>query len=421
MRILFLTQVLSYPLVGGAKIRAYYVLRQLAQRHEVTLVSFRRADDRQEDAAHLEQFCAAVYTVPLARSAWQDARALLASLVSDQPLVIARDRIAVMEALLARLVQSAPFDAVHADQTAMGQYALFAQAAQARHGPPPRILLDQHNALYLLVARQARYERGPHRRWLWRREARRLARYEAELLPRFDHILTVTAEDRQALLRLLPAGQAEQTVHKLSALPICVDPPSRPPLPRHDWEPRIIHLGTMFWPPNVEGVLWFAEEVLPLIVQQVPNACFTIAGKQPPESVQRLALDGAPLAGHIEVTGFLPNAEPLLATSRVFVVPVRAGGGMRVKIIDAWQWGLPLVSTTIGAEGIATRPGENILLADEAQAFADAVVRVLTDADLARRLRANGRAWVEEHYDWRKVYPQLDTIYQTLGHSTLQR
>lgn len=419
MRILFLTQVLPYPLVGGAKIRAYYVLRQLAQQHQITLVSFRRADDRQEDVAHLEQFCAAVYTVPLSRSARQDARALLTSLVSDQPLVIARDRIPVMEALLARLVQDAPFDAVHADQTAMAQYALYAQTVQARHSRPPRILLDQHNALYLLVTRQARYERGPLRRWLWRREARRLARYEADLLPRFDHILTVTAEDRAALLRLLPPAAAESAAHKLTALPICVDPGARPPLPRRDREPRIIHLGTMFWPPNVEGVLWFANEVLPLIVQQVPDACFTIAGKQPPESVQRLALDGAPLARHVEVTGFVPNAEPLLASSRVFVTPVRAGGGMRVKIIDAWQWGLPLVSTTIGAEGIATRPGENILLADEPQPFADAVVRVLTDADLAQRLRANGRAWVEAHYDWRSVYPRLNAIYQALERSNI--
>jgi glycosyltransferase involved in cell wall biosynthesis len=166
----------------------------------------------------------------------------------------------------------------------------------------------------------------------------------------------------------------------------------------------------------VEGVLWFAREVLPLVLRETPHARLTVAGKGPPAPVQALAKPGSPVHGHVTVAGFVPDALPLLQRARVFIVPVRAGGGMRVKIVDGWQWGLPIVSTSIGAEGIDTRPGENILLADSPEAFAAAVVRVLKDDRLAAALRSDGRRWVETRYNWRTVYPaRVDPVYARLG------
>jgi polysaccharide biosynthesis protein PslH len=410
LNILFLTQVLPYPLVGGAKIRAYYLLRQLAKSHLVTLVSFVRDDDRPEHVAHLLTFCQAVHTVPMARSWVKNVRSLAESVLTGRPLVVVRDRLPAMQALLKRLVREGSFDVIHADQTAMAQYAHFAQAAQQATSFRPRLILDQHNALHLVVRRQAGFEKGPVR-VLWKREAGRLATYEADLCRQFDHILTVTEEDRIALLGLLPEEEAATLSERFAVLPICVDPAGQLPLAQKGDRPQIIFLGTMFWPPNVEGVLWFAREVMPLILARVPETHFVVAGKDPPPAVQALAADGSPLTGRIEVTGFLSDARPLLSSSQVFVVPLLAGGGMRVKIVDAWMWGLPVVSTTIGAEGIETRPGENILLADEPVAFADAVVRILTDPALGKKLSVNGRQWLETHYDWRTVYPQIDEIY----------
>jgi glycosyltransferase involved in cell wall biosynthesis len=412
-RVLFLTQVLPFPLVGGAKIRAYYMLRQLAQSHEVTLVSFTRADDQAEDIAHLRQFCAAVHTVPMRRSLIKDGAALLESVAGDSPLVIARDRLPEMELLLRSLVGKEGYAVIHADQTSMAYYALYARDA---HGAEKRPLtvLDQHNALYLVVERQAAYERNRFKRLLWRREARQLADYEASLCLAFDEVMTVTEEDRRVLLGLLPAELAAEREGHLTAVPICVDPAELPVIEHIDQGPRILHLGTMFWPPNIEGVLWFAQAVLPHVLREVPEARFTIAGKNPPPEVQALGAASAPLAKHVEVTGFVPDPQILLATSRVFVVPLLAGGGMRVKILDGWQWGLPIVSTTIGAEGILTEPGENILLADEPQAFAAAVVRLLQDDDLVCRMRENGRQWVQTHYNWREVYQRVDGVYERL-------
>ena len=413
LKILFLTQVLPYPLVGGAKIRAYYILRHLAEHHQVTLVSYVRDDDGQDEIRHLRQFCHAVHTIPISRSHLKNGWSLLQSLVRGQPLIIVRDRLPEMETMLRGLVQMTPFDVIHADQTAMAQYALFARDASDEE-KRPRTLLDQHNALYLLVQRQARYERGRLKRLLWTRESRLLSQYEATLLREFDEVLTVTANDRQALLHLLDKQERMRREEHITVLPICVDPASQPLLPREETAPQIIHLGTMFWPPNIEGVLWFANEVLPRIVTAVPGATFVVAGKDPPHAVKALTSSASPLSAHIQVTGFVADPAPLLAGSHVFVVPLLAGGGMRVKILDAWQWGLPVVSTTIGAEGILQQPDENILLADEPHPFADAVIRLLTNPDLANKLRRNGRSWVEQYYDWKTVYKNLDAIYKLL-------
>jgi glycosyltransferase involved in cell wall biosynthesis len=177
----------------------------------------------------------------------------------------------------------------------------------------------------------------------------------------------------------------------------------------------------MFWPPNADGILWFAKEILPLVRQQVPDARLYIVGKNPPKEVVRLQYpegklptDHQPSAiGHqpIVVTGYVKDTTPYFANSAVFIVPLQAGGGMRVKILDAWARGIPVISTTIGCEGVEVRDGENILIADTPQDFAQAVVRAIRDEELARRLAANGRQWVEEKYDWRIVYPKLDEVY----------
>jgi glycosyltransferase involved in cell wall biosynthesis len=226
----------------------------------------------------------------------------------------------------------------------------------------------------------------------------------------FDALLTVTEEDRQHLLALFPPDERERLADRFTVVPICADPEQVSPVIHHDsGAPTVLHLGTMFWPPNVNGVLWFAREVLPLIHQHVPQAQFVVVGKNPPPEVQALAADL-----RVQVTGYVADASPYLEASDAFIVPLHAGGGMRVKIVDAWLWGLPIVSTSIGAEGIQVRDGENLLLAEDAPAFARATVRLLTDSDLNRRLRVNGRAWVEEHYAWQTVYQQVDEVYDRL-------
>jgi glycosyltransferase involved in cell wall biosynthesis len=172
----------------------------------------------------------------------------------------------------------------------------------------------------------------------------------------------------------------------------------------------VTFLGGLHWPPNAEGVLWFAREVWPTVWRQVPDALFTIIGKNPPETLTKLQETGEP--SRIEITGYVEDLEPYLASTAAFIVPLQAGGGMRVKIIDAWSWGLPVVSTTIGAEGICYQAGSDLVIADEADAFGAAVIRLLQDKRLAERLGKAGRLTIEESYDWRQVYPAWDDVYE---------
>jgi glycosyltransferase involved in cell wall biosynthesis len=413
-KVLYLTQVLPYPLDAGPKVRAYHMLRHLAGKHSVTLVSFVRPDDLPSSIHHLEGICSEVHTAPIVRSVARNIRAGMKGLATGLPVVVARDEMGDMFGLLERLASSDTHDIVHADQLSMAGYAQFAAHASRSR---PKTLLDEHNAIYVLANRIAANERNPLRRLVARREARAFKRYEAGMLRSFDRLLTVTHEDRDRLLALVPEEERPGLAARMAVVPICVDVQETLPIPRRpDGPPLILHLGTMFWPPNVEGVLWFATQVFPLVRKSIPDARFRIVGKKPPASVSDLTADP-----QIEVTGYVTDPTPHLASTDAFVVPLHAGSGMRVKILDAWAWGLPVVSTAIGAEGIDVCPGENILIADgnpsderDPQSFADSVVRVLSDRSLNSKLRSAGRAYVENRYSWQAVYATVDAVYDSL-------
>ncbi len=416
MRILFLSQILPYPLDAGPKIRAYYMLRHLAQAHDVTITCFVRADNLVDEVEHLRRFCEAVHTVPMRRSRTKDGGFLLSSMLTNRSFIIGRDTVPAMQGLVDGLVREAqaagrPFDAVHSDQLWMAQYALrvaqhamLPAAADAARPHRIRKVLDQHNAVYLIPRRMATRTHNPLLRLGLGWEARKLMRYEAETCRRFDHVITVTEEDRGVLEAICGERRPPMT-----AVPICIDPAVSQPVERCPGSHTALHLGTMFWQPNVDGALWLGREVLPLLRQQIPDAGLCIVGKNPPRAVQELAS-----AGGIQVTGYVPEPGPYLRQSAAFTVPVHAGGGMRVKILDGWSWGMPIVSTTVGAEGVDYRDGENILIADDPQAYANALARLMLDRELAEFLAANGRRWVEERYDWRKTYGAVDGIYRKL-------
>jgi glycosyltransferase involved in cell wall biosynthesis len=190
-------------------------------------------------------------------------------------------------------------------------------------------------------------------------------------------------------------------------IPICIDTEVQPPLVRRPQGRRVTFLGGLHYPPNAQGIVWFAQNIFPKVLAAAPDAVLTVIGKQPPSEL----LDGSIPPANLEVTGYIDDPKPYLADTGAFVVPLLAGGGMRVKILDAWCWGLPIVSTTIGAEGIAATPGEDILLADEPDGFARQVVRLLGDQELNARIAAGGRRSAEEKYEWRNVYKAWDAVY----------
>ncbi|MFQ5578879.1 MAG: glycosyltransferase family 4 protein, partial [Anaerolineae bacterium] len=360
MRVLFLSQVLPYPLDAGPKMRSYYVLRHLVKNHHVTLLTFIRSTDTAADIAHMAGLCHAVHTVPMRRALWRDAKFLAQSILTASPFLIVRDQQPEMVNRVQALVAAGSFDVIHADQLWMAPYALAGGDASAG----AKLVLDQHNAVHLIPRRLANDERNPFKRRLLAREARLMTRYELDVCRRFDHVVWVTEEDRRALAAL--SGPETNGRPPATIIPICADPAQVAPLTPAPGARRITFLGGLHWPPNARGVVWFAREVFPQVRAAVPQAVLTVIGKSPPAE---LAGDG------IDVTGYVTDLMPYLLETAVFIVPLHAGGGMRVKILDAWSWGLPVVSTPIGAEGIDTTPNEDILIADTAPAFARSVIR----------------------------------------------
>jgi glycosyltransferase involved in cell wall biosynthesis len=398
LKILLLTQVLPYPPDSGPKVKTWNVIKYLSLHHDVTLVSFVRGD-QQHDIEVLKKYCREVHTVEMDRSIIKDGMALVRSMVTGLPWLIARDRRSAMVTLIRSITTEQAFDVVHADQLNMAQYA-----AAVERGIK---VIDEHNALWLLYRRMAGTMPSGPRKWLLNRDWRLLRTYEGQICRDFDSVLTVSEVDRDALMEV--AGEKLN----FTVIPIAVDTDEVAPVERAVDANRIVHIGTMFWPPNVDGILWFTREVLPIIRAVKPEVGFDIIGAKPPQEILYLG-EVDPL---INVTGYVEDTTPYQEKTGVLIVPVRAGGGMRVKILNALSQALPMVTTTIGCEGIAVEHGKHLLIADTPQEFAEAVIRLLDDRDAGQRLAQNGRLLIQEQYDYRKVCAALEPAY----HNNKQR
>ena len=393
MRILLLTQVVPNPPDSGPKVKTHNVLRYLAGHHEVHLVSFVRSETEVAQARDLGRYCTTVTTVSLRRSRRKDAVALARSLITRRPFLVERDDSREMRDAIAELLRRFTFDAVHADQVSMAQFAADL--------PLKLRVLDEHNAVWTIVRRAASREAwGPYR-LLAELEWRKLRGYEATVCRAFDLVTVVSAGD-EADLRAVAL-----TSFPVRVIPIAVDTvglaySARPPGARN-----VVSVATMFYPPNVEAVHWFATEVFPSIRRRLPTTEFQIVGSRPPAKITRLAT----AESGIHVTGYVADLSEILRRSGVLIVPLMSGSGMRVKILEAFARGIPVVSTTIGGEGIDARDGEHLLVADDAEGFANAVIKLLEQPALAERLARAARSLVEARYDWQSALKELDAIY----------
>jgi len=394
MNVLMLTQVLPFPPDSGPKVKTFNMIKFLAQEHDLTLVSFVRGD-QSGDVEQLRPYCKAIYTVPIRRTRLHDGLALVRSLVTGEPWTIVRDSRHEMHSQVAELCRTGHFDIIHADQLNMAQFA------PANSGS--RRVLDAHNALWLLYRRLAQTTRNPWIALFWQREWRLLKRYEGGICQAFDAVLAVSDADRAAL------QEASNGKGNLSVAPIAVDPESILPVQRVAQADHILHIGTMFWPPNVDGVLWFLREVYPLVQAARPGVHFDIVGARPPKQVTET---GRLLQG-VTVAGYVKEPADYLKNTGVMVVPLLSGGGMRVKILEALAEGLPVVTTAIGCEGIAVENGRHLLVADTAEEFARATLRLLENPALAETLARNGRELIERCYDFRTAYKPVELVYKT--------
>lgn len=408
MHILFLTQILPYPPTSGPKVKTWHVLRYLSQRgHKITLASFVRPEELPYIDA-LNEVCATVHAVPIHRSHVNDVRYYLRSLVSKRPFLVERDDLSGMREVVNQVVNSEPVDVIHADQLTMTQFGF---PLKLNGGKRPALVFDAHNAVWTITERMKEnapfYLKPP----LWL-ETKRIKQYEGKIVSDFNATLAVAEPDRVALLEAVHASSGNGAGAPISVIPIAVDTQQICPVPREGNSLNILTMGTLYYPPNADGIRWFLHEVFPLVRQNIPNVTLTIVGKSPPRDFVSLAED--PQSG-VTVTGFVEDLDPYFAKSSLMVIPVRAGGGMRVRILEAFARAMPVVTTTIGLEGIEAESDSDVLVKDTPTSFASAVLELLQDKDLQNKLAVNSRRLVETKYDWRVVLEELDRMYQWLA------
>jgi glycosyltransferase involved in cell wall biosynthesis len=306
-------------------------------------------------------------------------------------------------------------DFIHADQLTMTQFAPF--NGEFRSGRKrPLLVFDAHNAVWTIVQRME--SNVPwFLRPILKLETKRVMLYEGEIVEKYDHTLAVTDVDRQYLLDarniyLAQKGGGSVSVspegRSVTVVPIAVDTEQLQPVIRQPDPKELFTMGTLHYPPNADGIRWFAREVFPLIQEKIADIHLTIAGRNPPPDIRRL---GEESGGAIKVTGFVPDLRPYLERSAAMVVPVRAGSGMRVRILEAFARAIPVVTTSVGLEGIDAKPGEDVLVADTAVDFAASVINLLDDQVQQTRLAQNGRMLAESRYDWKVILKKMDVIY----------
>jgi glycosyltransferase involved in cell wall biosynthesis len=385
--VLIVAPWLPWPVDFGGAARVYQLTRGLAEQHEVMLLAPAGPDEHDALRA-LGEWCD-VTAVPVRWTARQPAdrakrlRQLL-SLTGRRSFLEATTWKPQFQATLERLFATRRIDLVQFE---------FPQMALFRPPRPVATVVDAHNVEHELLARVAADASSLGQRVFNLAEAQK-ARALERAVWRAATVCVATSE-RDACAIEHASGTPTRVV------PNGVDVDYYAGWPRQPILDRLVFTGAMRHAPNAEGARWFVEQVLPLVRRDVPDASLAVVGADPPASVRALA------GALVHVTGRVDAVRPWLATANVAVVPLHAGGGTRLKILEAFAAGTPVVSTTLGAEGLAVRHGEQLLLADTPTEFAAAVTRVLSNDALAARLAASGAALARANYDWSRITPQL--------------
>ena len=389
MKILWLNAGLLLPLDKGGKLRSWHVMRHLAARHDISYLSFEDASQTEADRIGMQEVCVRVETVPRTdpeKGTWRFYADAGRYLANAAPYAVAKYRSPAYAARLDALLAGGRFDLVVCD-------FLPPIVNMPRRLPCPTVLFT-HNVEAEIWRRHAENAGNPLARALMAQQHRRMLRFERDALARFDLVLAVSESDARTFARLYP-GALRAPVHVVQT---GVETGFFTPSPADAVRTHMVFTGSMDWLPNEDGMTYFCRDILPRIRQMEADATLSIIGRAPTPTVRRLA----EIPG-VEVTGRVDDVRPHVARGAVYVVPLRIGGGTRLKIFEAMSMAKAVVSTSVGAEGLPVTSGRDIELADEPSRFAHAVVRLMRDAGARQNVEAAARQLVVERYDWSAV------------------
>ena len=391
MRILWVKMGGLWPATTGGRVRSLNTISELARSHQVTVITTHgQGDDPDgltQQLAHCERVISVPYAVPKRGSA-AFAASVAGSWFSHYPVDLWKWRVRDVRREVRAALGKLNTDLVVAD-------FLFAAVNVGMTGDVP-VLLFEHNVEYLIWQRLAHLESNPWKRALFEMEWRKVRACEADACRRADLTIAVSDDDKERLAELGAGIRA-------ASIPTGVDTEYFKPCGAAEVPARLVFSGSMDWHPNEDAVCYFVDTILPRIRAEAPAASFTIVGRNPGARVRELAAQPG-----VIVTGTIDDVRPSIGEASVYVVPLRAGSGTRIKIFEALAMGKAVVSTTVGAEGLALESGRHFLAADTPHDFATAVIRLLRDPARRQALGDEGRALVEANYSWAMVARQFE-------------
>lgn len=394
MRLLFLSITVPFPATDGGRIRVLNLLKQVVQRNRVTFLALESQPTDREGIEYLKSLGIDAHLVPLAsRLPRITLRSGSQAVLKRKPLTVTRYDVPAFRKAFHSLLDLNRFDLIHYEMFHTGQYRLETNV---------KSLLSLQNVDSNIWRRLREQTSNPLRQCVYWTQERAFRRFERTESHNFDLVACASEVDRDLMNESCPGLGAD-------VIPNGVDTELYQPNTEDEEEAALIYTGSMDWFPNEDAAIYFIEEILPAIRIKHPNLKFSVVGQLPTERLKRF--DNC---HGVTVTGRVGDVKPHIARAAVYIVPLRIGGGTRLKILEALAMGKAVVSTNIGAEGLDLAPGNEIMIADEPTAFAEAVVRLLNDKSIRRKLGANGRRRVEAEYDWRRIGERLQGMYKSV-------
>ena len=391
MRILWVTPNFLHPTTKGGQIRTLEMLRRLSRRHEIHYVAVEH-EGEPEGPARSSEYAAHAYPFRLRippRGSLAFYAQLATGLWSPLPLAVKRFVAPEIRTFLESLLARENFDRAVCDFLVPSAHFPRLESA----------VLFQHNVETLIWRRHAERASTLAHRLYFRLQARRMFDYERRITRQCGHVVAVSEADARTMREMFG-------VTRVSAIPTGVDVDYfRPPAEsRHTAD--LVFLGSMDWLPNIDGMLWFVNEIFPLILRERPECTLAIVGRSPAPEILRLARNQP----NITVSGTVPDVRPYIWGSTVSIVPLRIGGGTRLKIYETAAAGVPVVSTTIGAEGLSLSAPQEIRLADTPETFAQACLGLLANTAERERLRDTALNRVRDSFSWETVVDRFEEI-----------
>ena len=396
MKLLFLSITVPFPATDGGRLRVLNLLKQVATRNRVTFLALETQPTDEEGIEYLRSLGIEAHLVShTSRLPPITLRSTSQAILKRKPLTVARYDVPAFRGAFHSLVETGGFDLIHYEMFHTGQYRLETDAGS---------LLSLQNVDSHIWRRLREQESSPLRQCLYRTQERAFRRYERTLSRSFDLVACASEVDRELMEGICPGLSA-------NVIPNGVDIELYQPNHELEEETTLIYTGSMDWFPNEDAAIYFIEEIFPAIQTSHPNLRFYVVGQSPAERLKRYGNRPG-----VVVTDRVDDVKPYIARATVYVVPLRIGGGTRLKILEALAMGKVVVSTSVGAEGLNLTE-EEIMIADEPAKFADSILQLMEDESKRRKLGEKGRRRVETEYDWRRIGERLQRLYESVASS----